>query len=110
MGDLAQFRDAPVEGAHVVWVAGELDASNVKALDAAVRAAGDGAHGPVVLDLSGVTYMDSSAIQALIVLARDDAGLALVAPPASIVRRSLEILGIHRIVAVHANLRDAVRP
>ena len=109
MTDLAQFRDAPVEGAHVLWIAGELDASNAGALTDKVRLVGEARDGILVVDLSGVSYMDSSAIQAFIVLAREGAGLSLVAPPASIVRRSLEVLGIDRIVPVHASVHDAVR-
>src|SRR3546814_16905205 len=49
-----------------VRVRGELDMSTAPELSAALVKAGEGGSGPIKLDLSGVTFLDSSAIGALI--------------------------------------------
>lgn len=82
---------------------GELDMSTVEKLDAALRAAPEGEE--IMLDLTALTFIDSSGIQALLryVASRNgragDSTLVLVGAVPN-VRRALEIVGIDRIAGV----------
>ncbi len=51
-----------LDGVTIVRLVGEVDVSTADALTDAV----DNAPGPVVMDLSGVTFMDSSGVRALV--------------------------------------------
>ena len=106
MSQLATFTTEARAGARVMLVGGELDVSNVASLAAALDA--ESAEGPLVVDLSAVTYLDSSTIEALIVRARNGAPLRLVCPPGSIVRRSLEILGIEHVMPLTDTVDEAL--
>ena len=74
--------------------AGEIDMSNADLIGARIRAAADAAS-PATLDLSAVTFFDSSALNMLIALATefDRAGgkLTVIAAEGSIVERLLTI-------------------
>jgi len=78
------------ENRATVAVAGEVDMSNA---DAMYHAAVDPGAGEVTLDLRGVTFFDSAAIQALIRLAERFPGTLAVIPSAQ-VRRVLDISGL----------------
>lgn len=82
-------------GVHIVALHGELDIASADGLaDALVEAAGSA----VVVDLSGLTFMDSSGIAALVfarsrILAKG-LGEFVVTRPREIVRKTLEIVGL----------------
>jgi anti-sigma B factor antagonist len=87
---------APQEGATVIRVRGELDMSTSSELASAVTSAGADAD-QVQLDLSGVTFLDSSAIGALVAVGGELAvnGSRLqIGPRSDIVSRVLEITGL----------------
>ncbi len=70
---------------------GELDMATAGDLSALLTTAADRLD-PVVLDLSGVSFMDSSGLRALLRAARsDDCGPVVVKDPSPQVRRLLEI-------------------
>jgi anti-sigma B factor antagonist len=73
---------------------GELDISGIDALAQAIAAAGDGA-APLTLDMSALTFMDSSGLRELLRAAREpqEQMIRLLAPSPS-VRRVLEIAGV----------------
>jgi len=73
---------------HLIELRGELDLSNAPAL----RASLGEAPGPAVVDLSGVTYIDSTALYELALLRRRVGSVVLVVPSPQI-RRTLEIVG-----------------
>ncbi|HEY9557775.1 MAG TPA: STAS domain-containing protein [Acidimicrobiales bacterium] len=80
-----------------VRVRGELDMSTAPELSAALVKAGEGASGPIKLDLSGVTFLDSSAIGALISAGQElsASGRSLhIGKRSAIVSRVLEITGL----------------
>ncbi len=86
----------------VITLRGELDLSNV----AEMRLSFAGVHGPAVVDLSAVTYLDSTALYELGALRKRVGNVVLVAPSPQI-RRTLEIVGftkIFDIVDSRANL------
>lgn len=80
-----------VNGDHLIQVTGELDLASAPDLAAEITAAADGS---VTLDLSGVTFIDSSALRALVVAGRElkDAGRQLlIGPRSAVVDRVLSV-------------------
>ena len=80
---------------HVVVLHGELDIVSADGLaDALVEIAGS----TLVVDLSGLTFMDCSGIDALVVardrILADGLGQLVVTRPTAIVRKTLEIVGL----------------
>jgi anti-anti-sigma factor len=77
-------------------VAGELDGSTTDQFDTTLAVAGE-ADGPVVVDVSGLTFLDSSGVRSLIRLgmAWGPDGLVLRDPPARLIR-ILEVRGLQR--------------
>jgi len=76
---------------QVIALSGELDMSNASDL----RASLGSAVGPAVVDLSGVTYLDSTALYELALLRRRVGSVVLVVPSPQI-RRTLEIVGFSK--------------
>ena len=76
----------------VITLRGELDMSNV----AEMRSSLADARGPAVVDLSAVTYLDSTALYELGVLRKRVGNVVLVAPSPHI-RRTLEIVGFTKL-------------
>ncbi|WP_406368524.1 STAS domain-containing protein [Streptomyces sp. NBC_00647] len=100
------------DGIRVLALAGELDADNAGALRQALRVEEDSA--PLtVLDLSAVTFMDSSAISVLAAAHRDaDAagGWMRMAALSQPVRRVVEIVGLDTIITCCPTLAQALKP
>ena len=88
---------------HVVGVTGELDLSNSSGLVRQVESAVRSGRNCVVIDLTGVTHMDSTGLAALIEshhLTQSRRGrLALVAHSESI-RRTIEVRGLDRLFTI----------
>jgi len=79
---------------HVVKVAGELDLASAPQLSEALAEPGGDAEQPVVLDLSDVSFIDSSALRTLLLSGRQlaDAGRQLqIGPRSDVVSRVLEV-------------------
>lgn len=89
-------------GVRVLRGAGELDLTTVPALLAQAAPLVAGVRG-VVLDLSAVTFFDSSAVRLVDRLAREasrsGAGFRVVAPPGCTARRVLELVGLASALA-----------
>ncbi len=82
-------------GAVRIEVRGELDMSAAPGLTEAIGKLEGGS--TVVLDLSGVTFLDSSAIGALVGSGRElgeNGGRLQIGPRSDVVRRVLEITGL----------------
>jgi anti-anti-sigma factor len=80
---------------HVVELHGELDVVSADGLaDALVQVAGSS----LVVDLSDLTFIDSSGIAALVVarnrILADERGQLVLSRPGGIVRKALEIVGL----------------
>jgi anti-sigma B factor antagonist len=100
-------------GHHVVVsVSGELDVFNaariVELVEAAVPTAAHGA----VLDLSGVVFLDSTAIRKLFALTsrlgERRQRVQVVTPSGSMVLRTLELVEFGRAAPMHASLEEAL--
>lgn len=94
----------------VVTLAGEFDVYTVAAFRAELERVGHFAR-PIIVDLTGVTLLDSSGIGALVSLlnqARSDGGSVGVICPRATLRRVFEITGLRNAFVFGDDL-DAVR-
>lgn len=101
-------RDLP--GFHIVALHGELDIVSAGTLaDALVELAGS----TLVVDLSDLTFMDSTGIGALVVarnrMLADGAGQLVLSRPGAIVLKSLEIVGLSAWIVEWSPDWDEVR-
>jgi anti-sigma B factor antagonist len=106
------LRNAALAGAAGVAVRGEVDTATAPLLQDALDDAVRSSTGPLVLDLAGVDFLDSSGINVLLrvraLLGREERALALVCPPGQ-VRRVLELTGIDDLFALYPTREDAAR-
>jgi anti-sigma B factor antagonist len=98
------------DGAVVVRVAGELDLYNAPVLRTALLAECAAAPDRLVVDLSGVEFIDSTALGVLIEarrrLGRPDA--FVLASPGMETRRALRISGLDKHFGVHESVDAAL--
>ena len=99
--DVAEFSSRfPTPGVGVLTVSGELDISTAGALQHALEGLLDAGTERVEVDLSGVVFMDSSALSALVGAheraGRHDQRLALVRPSPACAK-VLGITGLDRV-------------
>jgi anti-sigma B factor antagonist len=99
------------DGVYVVGVRGELDQFNAPELDLELRSllARDAVR--VIVDLAGVTFLDSTAIGVLArwgKALRKASGELVVATDSPHTRKVLEITGLDRMVAVRRTLGEAL--
>ena len=97
-------------GATVVGAGGELDLYGAADLEAALEQARSG-DAPVVVDLAAVSFMDSTALGALVrgVRALERAGVAArVVLPRGAARRVFEITAVDRVIPVAASRAAAL--
>jgi anti-sigma B factor antagonist len=98
------------DGAVVVRLAGELDLYNAPEVREALRDAAAAGPPRLVVDLTEVSFIDSTALGALIDarrrLANRDA--FLLASPGRAVQRALEVSGLDRHLSVRATVDDAL--
>jgi anti-sigma B factor antagonist len=69
-----------------------------------VRAAG----GPIVVDLSPASFVDSTVVGALLECAREGAPVSAVAPPGSAARRVADLVQLGDALPVHAEVEAAM--
>ena len=85
------------DGRRVITVRGEVDLATAPELEAGIRNALDGGTRSVVLDLDGLTFIDSSGLRVLVSLKNDaesrQAALTLRNVPRH-ARRVLEVTGL----------------
>ena len=91
--------------AETLFVMGELDISTAPALEHAVSEALDGQGEEFRLDLSQLTFMDSTGANTLLHVHKRVDGLGrrlVVVSPTDAVRMVLEILGLDQVIDIHA--------
>jgi anti-sigma B factor antagonist len=103
-GSLISVEELQVGRRIVLAVAGEVDLSSVDELKAALERAHDEHPAELWLDLTGVDFIDSTGLTAILLAHRQlDDGvrrLAVICPGGS-VRRVLELAGLDRAVPVY---------
>jgi anti-anti-sigma factor len=109
---LAEVSVTEQAGIPVVRLDGEVDLSNIEEVRHAIFAPADAGHSCLVVDLTGTTYLDSTAVRLLFDLAvRLQARrrrLRLVVSDATIVRRVLVLTKLDESVPFDATVADAV--
>ena len=98
-----------VEGVCVVKLAGELDLYNAQQVRDALTEACSDSPQRVIVDLSEVEFIDSTALGILIEARTrmDNHRAFLLAAPGLETRRALEISGLDRHFSVHDSVSDA---
>jgi anti-anti-sigma factor len=111
-GDLASVGVADHDGPLVVTITGELDISNIDSIADVIYAQPNSDDG-LVVDLTGVTYLDSSAVSLLHDLARRLRNraqrLIVVSPQGSPPRRILELTALNKNAPITEVLAEAIR-
>jgi anti-sigma B factor antagonist len=99
-----------VNGTVVVSLGGELDLYNAEEVREALAGAADGQPERLVVDLSGVEFIDSTALGVLIEARTKLANRQafLLAAPRIETRRALEVSGLDRHFGIHDTV-DAAR-
>ena len=111
-GELRIRADTLADGTYVVFVEGEVDMRTSPGLATSLTLALE-CSGPIVVDLSKCTFMDSSGLRALVRtnehLHSSRRWLALVIPGNRLLRR-LEASGLRHEFIVHPSLTAALAP
>ena len=106
----AWYQVDQLDGCAIVRAGGEIDTRTVHGFHEAVTEAA-GLASRVVIDLAGVTFVDSSGLGALIVArnsARNDGGsMSLLSPP-PVVRRLLGSTQLHDVFPIYESLTEAI--
>ena len=96
----------------MVVVTGEIDMATAPMLGRELTAAIESGEGPVVLDLTEVTFFDSSGLRVAIVAHRDlgEKGrrLAVVCDPEGHVRRTFALAGLADVLDLHPSREAAL--
>jgi stage II sporulation protein AA (anti-sigma F factor antagonist) len=104
MGSVFDLRRVDGGGSPTILLSGEIDFSNAAQLARALKGSVSNMDDELVLDLSGVSYVDSAGIKVMFELARSlkdhQQRLVLVVPEGSGVRRSLTFGGLLHAVEV----------
>jgi anti-sigma B factor antagonist len=96
-------------GAFVIRAEGEVDLGNAEKLSTALRTAAGEGDDPVVLDLLGVPFMDSSGLKALLVGSAQLGGrLSLVLSPGAPVGRLLDLAEVRDRFPIHDTVERAI--
>jgi anti-sigma B factor antagonist len=88
-----------VPGACVVVMTGELDLAAVPLIENAIEQ-GVAGHGRVVLDLGGVTFIDSTGLRSMIECRRRHGDAVQVGPRNPTVDRVIEIGGVGDVLGI----------
>jgi anti-sigma B factor antagonist len=96
--------------ALVVQLAGELDLYNTPAVREALREAAGRQPKRLVVDLSEVTFIDSTTLGAFVEARKElgDGDAFALAAPGLEARRALEVSGLARHFAVHESVESAL--
>ena len=110
---IAGFEVEQRDGVLIATVDGEIDSSNAAEFRLALSERLPSASSALVLDLSEVTYLDSSGIHLLFELGRRLAArrqaLRLVVPDSSPMRRVLELCAVDAVAPMYPEIESSLR-
>ncbi|MER7695768.1 MULTISPECIES: STAS domain-containing protein [unclassified Streptomyces] len=95
-------------GALVLTVSGDLDIDSVGPLDLALTAAADHGSGPVVVDLSGIGFADSTTVNVLLQGHTTLGDRLRLAAPSPFMRRLIDMIGLATALPVLPTVEDAI--
>ena len=105
--DISVMRE---DGAIVIRGEGEVDLENAEQLASTLRSAAAEPGDPVVLDLLGVPFMDSSGLKVLLVASADLGDrLVLAISPGSPVMTLLDLAEVRDRFVIHGTPQEAIR-
>jgi anti-sigma B factor antagonist len=111
--ELAQLAGQAFDSCFVVRVDGEIDASNASEMTDRISGMVEGGASGLVVDLSGIRYLDSAGIRMLFELhARLDSlgrRLAIASPADSPSRQVLDIVEVSQVIPLADSADGAVR-
>jgi anti-anti-sigma factor len=100
------------EDVVVARIDGEIDSSNASELQDALAARLPSSARALALDLSGVTYLDSSGVELVFALSRSLAArrqsIRLIVPETAPVRRVLELCAVGSVAPIYGELADVL--
>jgi anti-sigma B factor antagonist len=106
----ASFEVGELGGHTVLAARGEIDIAAVPAFRDQLRRLVDDGSPSIVIDLSGVRFIDSAGLRVLVDgltrARRRDAEMRVACPSASL-RRTFEISGLDKVMHVHESVEDA---
>jgi anti-anti-sigma factor len=107
---LCEVEEAPIGDAPGVAVRGEIDMNAVDTLDRALETAIVDSVGAFVVDLTDVTFLDSSGLATILRararLGRENRELAVVCPPGP-ARRLFEVTSMDELLAMFRSRQEA---
>ena len=101
----------PVEGVALVELVGELDVVSVEEFSVCMSDLRGGGRSHVVIDVAGITFIDSSGINALVRSVRSveaRGGTAVIAAPSAVAQRVFAITLLPQIVPVEQDRPTAL--
>ncbi|WP_328494742.1 STAS domain-containing protein [Streptomyces sp. NBC_00414] len=101
-----------VDGVHVVTLCGDLDHDSRDRVEEALQRPAADVPQRTVADLTGVTFMDSSGVNVLIIAYKAAAateGWVRVAGARPSVRRVLELVGLDTVIRCYPTVEQALR-
>jgi anti-sigma B factor antagonist len=112
VNNLARLEDEWHGGTAVARLDGEIDASNVNDIGDRLRAMVSNHSFSLVIDLSGIAYVDSAGINLMFALGEEmrsrQQELAIVVRDGSPIARMISLTGLDRAVSTHATLEEAL--
>lgn len=101
----------PSQGLYVVALSGEMDIATAPEFTSRMTRLGVADSSRVVVDLSGLTFLDSSGINALVSAAKAveaGGGKVTLAAPTSHIRQVFDIVQLSDVVAIEPSLEAAL--
>ncbi len=102
----------PVEGTALVELVGELEVVSVEEFSVRMADLDGGGRSHVVIDVAGITFIDSSGINALVRAVRTveaRGGTAVIASPSAVAQRVFAITLLPQLVPVEQDRPTALR-
>jgi anti-sigma B factor antagonist len=97
--------------ADLVTVTGRIDSSNASELEAAFKGLADDGRYRLVVDLSGIDYMSSAGLRALVAALRENKkhhGDVRIANPSERMEEVLNLAGLNTVFSVYEDSTSAV--
>ena len=98
------------DGYIVVWAHGEIDMATAPELMKEVGEAVRARPGRVIVDLTQVTFMDSTGLNALVRAKHRADGEVRLVGPCEMVRKVLRLTGLEEVFPVHSTIEESVGP